>query len=215
MARILLVALTALGMAAGAPAQTVPPPKAYSATMLVTFANNSTIYEKKVYRDGARMMVEQFQDAPTPLSPSLSPSAQLHRNRVYYNLDTHKWFGTDPSEGPSIQADRPASVSPNCRVGTFQNVFDDPFEHSTMLMEEFDRQNPVEKGTATVNGFSTRILESTTGAEKTKIWLDTKYGVIVKAESHGKLLFELRKLSVEKPKESLLTEPSYCSFATP
>ena len=212
MAKMLPAGLVALVVAAGAPAQPVPPPTAYSATMLVTLSGPA-IYGKKVYRDGARMMVEQFQDTPDPIGAFLAPTVQAHRSRVYYNLDTHQWFGTDPNEGPSTALDRPASVSPNCRTGTFQNLGDDPFEHSARLMEEFNRQNPVETGTATLNGFSTRIIESTTGAGKTKIWLDTKYGVIVKAESQGKLLFELKKLTVERPKASLLTEPSYCAFA--
>jgi hypothetical protein len=82
-------------------------------------------------------------------------------------------------------------------------------------MKEFNRESPVEIGTATLNGFPTRILESTTSAGKTKVWLDTNYGVIVKAESHGKLLFELKQLTVEHPKASLLTEPSNCAFALP
>ncbi len=213
MAKMSLVALVTLVTAAGAPAQSAPPPTAYSATMLVTLTSGPAVYGKKVYRDGARMMVEQFEDAPNPIGAFLAPTVQAHRSRVYYNLDTRKWFGTDANEGPSTALDMPASVSLNCRTGTFQTLWDDPFEHSAKLMEEFNRQNPVETGNATLNGFSTRILESTTGAGKTKIWLDTKYGVIVKAEAQGKVFFELRKLTVERPKASLLTEPSYCAFA--
>jgi hypothetical protein len=213
MAKMFLAGLVALDMAAVAPAQPVPPPTAYSATILVTLTNGPAIYGKRVYRDGARMMVEEFQDTPVPMGPFLAPTVQGHRGRVYYNLDTHKWFGTDPNAGPSTAPDRPASVSANCRTGTFQNLWDDPFEHSARLMEEFNRENPVETGTATLNGFSTRILESPTGFGKTKIWLDTKYGVIVKAESQGKLLFELKKLTVERPKAPLLTAPAYCPLA--
>lgn len=115
----------------------------------------------------------------------MAPAVQANRNRVYYNLDTHKWFATDPNEGPSTALDRPASVSPNCRTGTFQKLWDDPFERSARLTQEFSRQNPLETGTATLNGFSTRVLESATSAGKTKIWLDTKYGIIVKAVSQA------------------------------
>lgn len=213
MAKIGLAVLVALGMAASPPVPAVPPPSAYSATMLVTFTSSPTVYGKKVYRDGARLMVEQFQDAPDPIGGFLAPTFQAHRSRVYYNLDTHKWFSTDANEGPSTAQDMPASVSPNCRTGTFQNLGDDLFERSAKLMEEFRLQNPVETGTATVNGFSTRVLQSTAGAPKTKIWLDRKYGVIVKAESQGKLFFELKRLTVERPKGSILIEPSYCAFA--
>lgn len=113
MAKMLLAGVVGLVMAAGAPAQLVRPPTAYSATILVTLTNGAAIYGKKVYRDGARMMVEEFQDTPVPMGPFLAPPVQGHRGRIYYNLDTHKWFGTDANAGPSTAPDRPASVSAN------------------------------------------------------------------------------------------------------
>jgi hypothetical protein len=214
MPKLLLAGLAVLLLAADAPAQPLPPPTAYSAEMLVTFKNSQVIFGMKIYRDGAKMMVEQFRDTPDPIEAWL-PTVPPSRSRVYYNLDTHKWFSTDPDTNPSTVPGRPVTVSPNCRTGTFRNFWDDPFDRSAQLMEEFNRQNPIETGTTALNGFSTRILVSRTGATKMKIWLDTKYGLIVKAESQGRLLFELKKLTVEQPKASLLIDPPYCAFAVP
>src|ERR1700679_4296835 len=98
MAKVLLTGLVAVVWSPGSPAQPIPPPTAYSATMLVTRTSGPTIYEKKVYRDGNKIMVQEFQDYPEPISASLNPTVQLRRNRVYYNLDTHKWFRADAQE---------------------------------------------------------------------------------------------------------------------
>jgi len=207
MSKLLVFSLAVLFNAGSGWTQTEAPPKAYTA---VTMRNSmkGPIVEAKIYRDGSKAVV----DRTVLLPPSAPSSPGSSRARTYYGLDTHQWFRTDLNLGPSRYADQPFSASPNCTTGTFSDGWGDPFEESARLMREVNKRNPQQIGTEMVNGFRTRVLEST-GSDKIKVWLDTRYGLVIKAESGGRTIFEAKKLTVAEPKASLLTVPPYCEFA--
>ena len=80
-------------------------------------------------------------------------------------------------------------------------------------MHDIDKLSPREIGTAMVNGFSTRVLESTTGPTKMKVWLDTRYGLMSQAEERGRLIYEVKHPTVASPPASFFAVPSYCAYA--
>jgi len=174
-------------------AQYAPAPTAYSAT--VTNAMMGPSVTQQIYRDGNKVVIDQtFQGSPT---------------RSYYDLQSHANYTWKPSD-----------ASNGCSRGTFGGDWGDPFATSASMTAELTKQHPKELPPATVNGFATKVYEAAdpAGAWKAKIWLDTKYGAIVKLEMTQKeaaprLMMELKSLTVATPSAALFTLPAACGQA--
>lgn len=151
----------------------------------------------KVYRDGDRGMVDIIK---RPVAGGIP----VTRPRSFYDLVNHKVFSLDLNGNPPV-----------CGAGTFGGDWGDPFEMTAGLMDDVNKQNPKQTGTETLNGFETRVLESTTGKDKIKVWLDTKYGMLVKADAGGTTLIEVKQLTLGPPTAGLLKVPASCAAAPP
>ena len=163
-----LFSITAMGSLMGA--QTEAPPSTYSATIVrwsLGLARTTV-----VYRDGSKAMVETTQFNPTPRSRSVSSHLQ-----AFYDLDSGRVLTTDLNQGPAVPASHTPIHSPNCQASTFTGAWGDPFERSAQLLDSFPQQNLLETGIEKLNGFTTRVYESPAGRGKTKVWVETRYGM--------------------------------------
>ncbi|HEY3740931.1 MAG TPA: hypothetical protein VGL53_13855 [Bryobacteraceae bacterium] len=185
-------------------------PTVYSAAV-ETMQPGGPLVSRKIDRDGPRVTVERSTSLPFQAHGRQSPTPST---RVYYNLDFRRWFSTDLNYGPSISPNLPISSSPNCRAGTFDGTWGDPFIQSARLLSAVNQRSPSQTGTATLNGFSTRILETSTGNQKMKIWLDdATHGLVVRADIDGRTVFNVKRLTLAEPKASSFVPPTYCDFA--
>jgi len=189
--RLTAVSLGSLVFLAVAHAQYAKPPEVYSATEVNAIFGPSVTM--KVDRDGWRALVE----STTPGSPGT-------HTKAYYDLQTHKNYSWD--------ANYP---TPKCSGGTFSGDWGDPFETTAGLMKELAPQNPQPAGSETVNGFTTKVFEAGAGAEKVKLWRDTKYGLAVKVQLGEKTIIEVKTLSLVRPPASLFTLPAACATVPP
>jgi len=150
----------------------------------------------KTYRLGSKVLVDQFSAAN-----AADPKAQ--HSRGLYDLATHKnlsWSWPDSSGG--------------CGAGTFSGDWGDPFAGPGDLIGTSSTQ----VGTETLRGFTTRILEGSTGNTKVRAWVDTKYGMVVKAQlsqagSPLKTVMEVTDVSLTAPQASVFALPAVCAAA--
>lgn len=155
-------------------------------------------------------MVETAQFNPTPRSRSVAS-----HSRAFYDLESGRVLTTDLNQGPAIPASHTPISSPNCRASTFTGAWGDPFERSAQLLQGFEQQSPRETGTQVLNGFTTRVSESTAGRGKVKVWVETTYGMIVRVEVDGQPQMDVKRLDVARPPESRFVAPAYCAYAKP
>jgi hypothetical protein len=81
-------------------------------------------------------------------------------------------------------------------AGGFSGVWGDPFEISAGLLKELAPEKRRKTGFETVNGFATKIME-TAGSEKTKVWLDTASGLVIRAQVGSQTVIEIKQLSLD------------------
>jgi hypothetical protein len=81
------------------------------------------------------------------------------------------------------------------------------------MVAQLAKQNAKSMGTETVNGFATNVYEVAAGAQTMRAWVDTKYCFVVKMQSHGATLLEVKSLSVDPPAASLFALPATCGAA--
>lgn len=188
-----LVPLASL-IASGAGAQPAKAPQAYSVTEVNTmFGPTMTL---KIDRDGDKAVV----DETVPSRSAGSPGIHTHS---YYDVKNHQSNSVDLNLAKG-----------NCSHGTFDDNWFDPFEMSASLMSDFDDARQL--GTETVNGFTTKVMESgAAGPGHKKVWLDTASGLIVKAEIGATTIIEVKRLSLTKPPASLFAVPAACAAARP
>jgi hypothetical protein len=179
----------------GAQAQTSKPPVVYSVTEIN--AMMGPVIDLKIDRDGAQAMVEST-TAPQ------SAGAKASHGRMYYDLRTHKTYSWDLNY-----------PTPNCSGGTFSGDWGDPFETSAGLMKELAPQNPHQAGSETVNGFATKVLETAPGPDHAKVWVESTYGLVVKAQVGSQTIIEIKRLSLVKPTASVFALPAVCASAPP
>ena len=198
-----------LGWAAGW-VEAAPPPTAYAMELTVVPSAKSPAVSMKIYRDGNRVMVEAIAESrPLPIG------RQMNRPRSYFDLDTDMAYTTDAKFGPSIPADRPASNSPNCQSMALSGDWGDPFARSAAILADVNSRNPRQVGVAAINGFSTRIIETDSGGQRVRVWIDSEYDLIVKVETGGATTLEVKRLVVGTPPASPLAIPTYCAYAKP
>jgi hypothetical protein len=175
-------------------AQTAPPPAAYTVTATSSMFGPPQIV--KTYRLGSKVLVDQFSEAN-----AADPNAP--HSRSLFDLATHKnlsWSWPDSSGG--------------CGAGTFSGDWGDPFAGAADLFGAGSK--PV--GTETLRGFTTRILEGSTGDTEIRAWVDTKYGMVVKAQlsqagSPLKTVMEVTAVSLTPPPASVFDLPAVCAAA--
>ena len=184
------VALIAFFAAASLGGQTSAPPTTYSVVEINSMLGVAVTMH--IYRDGSRAVIDD-ESGDT-------------RVRAVYDLNAHKnvsWDLNKPSGG--------------CANSTITGDWGDPF-NTADLLASLDKENPKQTGTETINGFATRVLAtdgSGPGKVKARVWVDQKYGFIVKAQmeqgGERKTLIEIKSATFAPPPSGVFKIPAMCS----
>jgi hypothetical protein len=179
-------------------AQTAPAPTVYSLTE--TNAMFGPVFTVNIYRNGSQALL----DSQSPASTTM-PKA-IH-TRALYDLNTHQ----------SLSWDLIDSSIP-CGKSNFSGSWGDPFADSDSLLDDLNKENPKQVGTATVLGFSAKILEATGPDGTVRAWVDVKTGLVLKALSippsgAPQTIIEVTKVSFAPPPASIFAIPANCAAA--
>jgi hypothetical protein len=173
-----LVLLASL-ITSGTRAQPAKAPLAYSVTEVnAMFGATMSL---KIDRDGDKAVVDETVSSRSAGSPGI-------HTRSYYDIKNHRSNSVDLNFAKA-----------NCSSGTFDDNWFDPFEMPATLMRSFENVQQV--GSETVNGFATKVMESSAArpGQKIKVWLDTTSGLIIKAEIDAKTIIEVQQVRLAKP----------------
>jgi hypothetical protein len=178
-------------------AQYAAPPNAYSVTQIN--AMMGTPVSMQVYRDGTKALVDQ--------SISGQGTTKGSHTRTLYDLRAKTSLTWDLN-----------NASMPCGVATFSGDWGDPFAASAELNADVAKQHPAQVGSATLNGVPTKVLEATTPDGKSKLWVDSKFGLVVRWVLTGKngqpqTMIEVKKLDLSKPDASIFALPPACAQA--
>jgi hypothetical protein len=168
-------------------AQFAAPPTTYTVTE--TNAMMGSPETVTTYRNGTKAVVD------------ITHPGQATTTRTLYDLQAHT----------AMSWSVPGSAG--CSNGTFSGDWGDPFAGSSDMAAQLAKQNAKSLGAETVNGFSTNIYDVAAGAQTIRAWVDTKYGFVVKMQSQGKTIVEVKSLSVDTPAASLFALPATCGAA--
>jgi hypothetical protein len=200
---LLLVAASLISLApANLPAQYAKPPDAYS----ISYSESLMMpnQQVKIYRYGNRVLTEEF-------TPKSGPMPQPTHTVASINLQTHK----------EISADLQDSSVP-CSVGTLGGSpagdwSGNPFEWFSQFFDsDLSKLNPPKVGTDTVAGMKATIYEiSGPGGQKATVWVDDKYGLLLKMAVPGKTggmetALEVSSFTVGEPPASAFEMPAKC-----
>ena len=132
-------------------------PEAYSVSE--TNAMSGPGSTTQIYRDGPKAMVE-------------ITNAQGGHTRTLYDLQAHTNISW------SVE-----TASAGCSSGTFSGDWGDPFASSEDMTKDLAKPEVKMTGAETINGFATKVYEiaGATPAQSAKAWVDTKYGLVIKA----------------------------------
>ena len=176
-------------------AQYAPAPDTYSVTQLNSLMGTATI--QRIWRDGSKAVIDIS-------TPSDQPGGKATRVRTIYNLAAHTTVSWDPT-----------SAAPECGQGKYSGDWGDPFAASVeMNAGLLSKATP--SGTETVNGVSAKVFAADMGAQgKVKVWLEPKYGLIMKAEltapnTAPRVVVQTQTLSFAKPPAGAFAEPAGC-----
>jgi hypothetical protein len=180
----------------GVEAQSAPP-GAYS-VMEVNALMGAPV-NLQIYRDGAKALVDQ--------SFSGQGSAKGSHTRTFYDLNAKTSLTWDLN-----------NTNAPCGAATFSGDWGDPFAASAELNADLAKQHPTQVGSATLNGVPTKVLEAGTADGKAKLWVDDKFGLIIRWMMTGKdgqpqTMIEVKKLDLSQPPASVFTLPSTCAAA--
>jgi hypothetical protein len=168
--------------------QYAKPPDAYSLTEINSMFGPPTTME--ISRDGSHVSVDQT--APREGYPN-----GFH-TRAIYDLQTSKTYSMDLNQS-----------TPACGAGNFSGDWGDPFATSGQMAQ----LAPKDLGTDTVNGLPAKVVQVNIPGQAApgKVWLDAKYGLILKFEMGGKTVIEVKKVSFTKPPASATALPPACA----
>jgi hypothetical protein len=147
----------------------------------------------RIYRDGPKAMIELT-------------NAQGQKTRTLYDLQAHT----------SISWTAETAAVGGCGSGNFSGDWGDPFSGSEDMTKDLGKPEVKMTGAETLNGFATKVYEvaGKTPAENVKVWVDTKYGLVVKANLGSMGTFvEVKQFTVGKPAAALFVLPSGCAAA--
>ncbi len=176
----------------GLQAQYAKPPDTYSLTeinsMMISGVN------VQIYRDGSKALVDQSVQGPNPF-----------HTHTLYDLQTQRSYIWVPGDD-----------SAPCGAATFSGDWGDPFAASAEMNTDLAKMQPTAAGEAVVNGIATKILEATIPGGTAKLWVETKYGLMIRWEANGKngqpkTMLEVKQLSFARPAASLFTLPASCA----
>jgi hypothetical protein len=181
----------ALAIAQALWAQYAPAPNTYSVTQINSMMGGPMPME--IHRDGSKAVVDNTGS----------------HVRSFYDLASHtqhSWDIQHPENG--------------CSAGTFSGDWGDPFQSSDV--DGILKQATAPPGSETVAGFATKVIEATDGAShiKLKVWRETKYGLIVKADmtqpgAPAATILETKAFTTAKPDAALFVLPKNCGAPPP
>jgi Malectin domain len=182
-------------------AQSAAAPQAYSFTMTnAMFGPPVTI---KIYRDGARELVDRL----LPAGPGITPSHYLQ----LYDFQAGTAFQWD-----LLDAQMPCSKSTTTDKATDSMV--DPISGVAEWMANIDSSKSKPAGNEVVNGVATRVLEVVDPASKisAKLWQAEKGNYVIKyvmtpPGGPTRVLVEIKMLSFDKPPASTFAMPAKCN----
>ncbi|MGH8428377.1 MAG: hypothetical protein ACRES7_10430 [Gammaproteobacteria bacterium] len=179
-------------------AQYASPPNAYTLTDTNSLASPQTV---TYYRDGDMVATD------TVTAPAVSPAANLPNGshvRAVYDLKNKRGWSWDPTD---------ASIPCTSGFGDWGN----PFEWMSQIFgDDISQLHPQDLGTDTVAGLKSQIMGlSIPGQGKAKIWVDEKYGLLVKMTAAGaggkdQTALEVTQFSTAKPPASAFDVPARC-----
>jgi hypothetical protein len=175
-------------------AQTAAAPTAYTVT--VTNSIFGPGERLKIYRLGAKVLVDQVSEAS-----AADPKAAHIRG--LFDLETHRnlsWSWPDSSAG--------------CSSGTFSGDWGDPFGNVDALAGQATRQ----VGTETLHGYVARIMEASDQGNTIRAWVDSKTGLVLKAQlsqqgAAPRTILEVVTASFAPPPASVFAVPAVCAAA--
>jgi hypothetical protein len=129
--------------------------------------------------------------------------------RTIYDLQAHTTISWDAGDAAA-----------ECGNGTFSGQWGDPFAGAADMVADLMKQKATPAGTETVNGMPTKISEFTMDGStaKAKVWIDTKYGLIMKLQmpqpgGAPQLAIEVTQVTLTKPPASAFVPT--CKAAPP
>jgi len=176
------------------PAQTAPEPTAYTVTVTNSLLGPAQIM--KVYRLGSKVLVDS-------ISAEKAPDPNASHIRGLYDLESHRNLSWSWPDSPA-----------GCGSGTFSGDWGDPFSGAADLIGSDAKQ----VGTETIHGFPARIMEASGPDARVRAWIDTRYGMVLKAQlsqqgSKLNTIIEVTDLSLAPPPASIFAIPPICAAA--
>ncbi len=174
-------------------AQFAPAPDVYIVTQGSQMAPGATM---KIYRDGWRAVIDHT-------------VAGGSHTRTLYDLKANtsqSWDVTQPA---------------GCSMGRFSGDWGDPFASSKDMQQQLTQTHAQQVGAENMHGIPVKVWEAAiAGAGKAKVWVDLKYGLVMKAELTGpdgktNTLVDIKEMSFAKPPASIFALPAACAGAVP
>lgn len=184
--QLALVAMAAWGVAA---AQS---PTSYTVTANKPMVSPGTV--TTTYRLGQKALVDESS------SPREVSGSHIIRTKTFFDLDKKESIMWDP-----------ANPSAPCVVGGFGKDWGDPFGGA----ESLTGPSATQIGSDVVRGFTTSVLDAPNQSGSTRVWVDARTGLVVKAErvplaGDPVLLMEVTAVNLTAPPESVFAIPSRC-----
>src|ERR1700722_20561975 len=144
-------------------AQFAKPPETYSVTEVNGMLAAGGMMQ--IYRDGAKALT----DVVVSTGGGSTPTSHT---RTLYDMQAHTIYSWTAGD-----------ASGSCSNGSYTGDWGEPFAASATMTADLAQPGVKQTGTETLNGFATKVYEITgkTPQESGKAWVDTKYGLVIKA----------------------------------
>lgn len=154
---------------------------------------------RQIARDGSKVFIDQTVPA--------HPGAEAMHVRMIYDLDRHANYTWDLVHA-NVPCDKPAS---------FQGDWGDPFATSAEIRSQV-AQGAKQIGTETISGIAVNVLEASTPQMKAKVWVEPKYGLVMRIDmgmGNAPLenKYEVKSISFGRPDASVFVLPAACAGA--
>ncbi len=179
-------------------AQYAPAPEIYSVTQRNSLMG-PTVTEQ-IWRDGSKAAIDLT-------TPSTDPGGKTSHVRTVYDLAAHSTISWDPTDSATT-----------CSSGKFSGDWGDPFAASAEMNAELSAK-ATQSGVESIHGVSAKIFNADMGASgKARVWLEPKYGLIMKAEMTApnaapRVILETVAASFAKPEAAAFAVPADCGAA--
>jgi hypothetical protein len=187
-----------IGCVSGLRCQTANLPTTYTVTESNAMFGPTMMV--KVYRSGSKALVDSRS------GPDWTGPKPVHM-RALYDLSTQRTLSWDLNDS-----------SIPCGNSTFSGSWGDPFEDSAGMLADVNKQNPRQVGTETLHGFTAKILEADGPDGKSRAWVDTKSGLLLKVQmtppnGAPRTIIEVTEVSYSAPPASFFAVPANCAAA--